>query len=258
MYRTLSLFLILLSLISCGTTTKVSDCSSTSEPVQNVVRNETCTALHDESQVSGLLWGNRNKFWPKGSTLRVRFLNGTAAQKSESWKRIQHVDNLIGLSFVQVDQNPSDIRILFNPSGGHWSYVGTDNRNISQNTHTMNLGFGTQTPSYEYDRVVIHELLHALGFLHEQQHPLADIPWDEPKVIDYYARTQGWSESHTRTQVLNNSKMTNNFEGSKYDPSSIMHYPVNPSLTKNGYSVGWNTKLSECDIIILQKVYGKN
>jgi hypothetical protein len=57
----------------------------------------------------------------------------------------------------------------------------------------MNYGWLlANTPDQEYSRVVLHEFGHALGAIHEHQHPAAGIPWDKPKVYEYYAR-QHWS-----------------------------------------------------------------
>lgn len=53
----------------------------------------------------------------------------------------------------------------------------------------MNYGWlYPDTPDQEYSRVVLHEFGHALGAIHEHQHPEAAIPWDKPKVYEYYAR----------------------------------------------------------------------
>ena len=45
----------------------------------------------------------------------------------------------------------------------------------------MNLGwfFNENDPdAEEYYRTTLHEFGHALGFLHELQHPFGSIPWD--------------------------------------------------------------------------------
>jgi len=52
----------------------------------------------------------------------------------------------------------------------------------------MNFGwFDDNTSDSEFSRTVIHEFGHALGMIHEHQHPLAAIPWDKDKVYTYYA-----------------------------------------------------------------------
>jgi hypothetical protein len=40
-----------------------------------------------------------------------------------------------------------------------------------------------------------------------------------------------------------------------YDPDSIMHYPVDPQLTFNNYTVGWNRELSDEDKQFIAVLY---
>jgi serralysin len=200
------------------------------------------------------IWAHPSKIWPaKNLPLKVRFLGGNNAQRSKAWARFQTIDSLCGVSFALVETGPSDIRVAFGNSG-HWSYLGTDCRGIPQNAATMNLQLTAWDDNTEWDRVTLHEICHALGCPHEHQHPAAGIPWNERKVIDYYARTQGWSEEETRDQVLDRYR-GNDFLGTEFDPCSIMCYPVDPSLTTNGFKVGWNVKFSENDIAFLKKIY---
>lgn len=226
-----------------------------------VVAQDTCVAIQTTTlnapAGASRIWGQRNNFWPQSSTLRVRFLEGTTRQKSEAWKRFAKVDTLVSLSFVQVTSGESEIRVRFALDKGHWSYVGLGNRTIPQNAETMNLAlsagvFGDNAA--EWDRVAIHEILHAIGVEHEHQHPKAGIPWKRDAVYAYYGSTQGWSRRQIDVQVLNRYT-GNQFRGTAFDASSIMQYPVPPTLTTNGFSVGWNDKLSPTDIAFLKLVY---
>jgi hypothetical protein len=66
--------------------------------------------------------------------------------------------------------------------------VGTDALSIPRSEPTMNFGWLTpESDDDEFSRVVTHEFGHALGAVHEHQNPAAEIPWDKPKVYDYYA-----------------------------------------------------------------------
>jgi serralysin len=200
------------------------------------------------------IWAHPSKLWKdKDMPLKVRFLGGNNSQRANAWRRFQQVDELCGVSFVIVESGPSDVRVAFGNSG-HWSYLGTDCRTIPQNAATMNLQLTGFDDAVEWNRVAWHEILHALGCPHEHQHPQAGIPWNEKKVIDYYAVTQGWSEDETRQQVLDRYR-GNDFLGTEPDPCSIMMYPIDKNLTTNGFSVGWNVKFSEKDIEFLRKIY---
>ncbi|MCB0059260.1 MAG: hypothetical protein KDE45_19610, partial [Caldilineaceae bacterium] len=99
----------------------------------------------------------------------------------------------------------------------------------------------------------LHEFGHALGLLHEHLSPVADIPWDEEKVIAYYRRTNGWNETYIRSNVLAippSDKFTD------FDTLSIMLYPVPRELTKGGYEIPWqNSELSETDKKFIAEIY---
>ncbi len=104
--------------------------------------------------------------------------------------------------------------------------------------------------------MVLHEAGHLLYLTHEHQHPEGGIPYNRPKVYEVYGGPpNNWSTEMVDRQVLNVlSKTTTNF--SRYDPTSIMHYPV-PSylLTDPSKAVGLNSRLSEVDKRFAGRVY---
>lgn len=201
-------------------------------------------------------WGQQSKFWPQKATLRIKFLSGTAKQKAEAWKRFQHVDALVNLSFVQVTEGPAEIRPRFDKGKGHWSYLGRDCLTVPSTAQTMNLELATGVfGSFgdEWDRVAVHEMLHAIGLSHEHQSPRSTgLVWNKSAVYSYYGQTQGWSKSQVDFQVLNRYSGSE-FRGTKYDKTSIMQYPIPQGLAN--IVVGWNTKLSATDIAFLKEVY---
>ena len=202
-------------------------------------------------------WDDDATLWPQKTKLRVLFIEGTDRQQAAAWKRFQKVDALINLSFELVKTGPAEIRVGFGPLG-HWSYVGKGCLAVPANQRTMNLQLDASIiggdPDNEWDRVAIHEVCHAVGLQHEHQHPQAHIPWNIPAVLSYYKQTQGWSEAQTRAQVLNPPKVKN-WSGTPFDATSIMEYPVPKFLTTNGFSVGWNARLSKQDIGFLKQLY---
>lgn len=125
------------------------------------------------------------KYWARGRTLKIEFLKHppefiTRPIMDAARKWLPHVN----LKFDFVTHGPSDIRIGLNDSL-NWSELGTDALLIAQGMPTMEFnahelyGPGVK-PLPELERIVLHEFGHALGAVHEHQHPDANIPWNEP------------------------------------------------------------------------------
>ena len=196
------------------------------------------------------------KLWKPGRTLRVRFLDNPhptvrakIEQYAHEWE--QHAN----IRFVFGNDSDAEIRITCTAGQGSWSYLGTDALTIPRGRATMNYGwFEPDTADDEFSRTVLHEFGHALGAIHEHQHPTGTIPWNREAVYRYYRRTQGWSQAQVNTQVFGkySTLITNS---SAYDPASIMHYPIPPELTQNGFTVGWNQRLSDQDKQFIRKMY---
>lgn len=229
------------------------------EQKQKVIKSESCTAIDYDRLFPERksIWGKKSLFWQPGSTLKVAFVDGTQAQRNLMWSRFETIQSICNIKFekVEIEQANSNIRVSFDHnSGGHWSYLGVQNNRIPKFQKTMNISLDSTDRGEEWDRVAQHEILHALGFHHELQHPYADIPWDREKVYAYYEKSQGWNRAQVDAQILNRAT-PDDFTGSEFDSFSIMAYPVSPELTKNGFSIGWNFKLSACDLETIRSIY---
>ena len=180
------------------------------------------------------------KLWIVGSTLRVRFLGGTTAQRSTARTQANWWTQHANLKFEFNDAPDAEIRISFDPNDGAWSYIGTDARSIPADQPTMNLGFldgGTAG----------HEFGHAIGLAHEHQNPAGGIQWNEAAVIKALAGPPNyWPEEQTRHNVL--EKYTaNQIRGTQFDPDSIMLYFFPADWTLNGIATKQNEVLSVTD-----------
>lgn len=180
------------------------------------------------------------KLWMNGSSLRVRFLGGSAAQKKKAMEQALRWTQHANLKFDFDGPPDSEIRVTFDPNDGAWSYVGTDNRGISLSEPTMNLGFldgGTAA----------HEFGHAIGLAHEHQNPAGGIEWNEARVIkDLSGPPNNWTPDMIRHNVLNKYKV-DQIRGTKFDPDSIMLYFFPGAWTKSGVGTKANDVLSALD-----------
>lgn len=199
-----------------------------------------------------------HKWWTPGQVLRIRFLDTEKTirdkirEYAEEWIQYAH------LQFQFVDSGTSEIRISTVPDGRSWSHVGRDALRIVQSQPTMNFGWlSTTTSKTEFRQVVLHEFGHALGAVHEHQLPTANIPWDEPKVYEYYKKNYGWDTDYVDANIFAKYN-TNQVNGSEYDPHSIMHYAVPNEITIGNFEIKWRTELSNRDKALVAARYPKS
>ncbi|MEO6037812.1 MAG: M12 family metallopeptidase, partial [Saprospiraceae bacterium] len=117
------------------------------------------------------------KYWTNGKTLRVGFISGSETARSRVRKYAQEWSQVANIQFLFVEKGETDLRVSFVPGLGSWSMIGTDASRIPQYKQTINFGWFGPIPESEYRANVLHEFGHALGLLHEHQHPQGGIPW---------------------------------------------------------------------------------
>lgn len=139
------------------------------------------------------------------------------------------------------------IRISFDPQQGAFSWVGKENANLQTvgvESATMNLGWldNVQLDGYagggNEGGVVLHEFGHMIGLMHEHQRSDAgsgEFEWaSDAEVMKFFTGPpNNWTPAMVRNNVLDKTPVTE-FNGSEYDPDSIMHYVLNCMSFKNG------------------------
>jgi Astacin (Peptidase family M12A) len=200
--------------------------------------------------------------WKPGDTITVSFLNtdfpdfGTIAahvrQDVKEWEQYANIHFRF-----QPYSSQTEVLIELAADGASWSTVGRSCvDNARQHEASMHYGwFNKNTSDEEFKRVILHEFGHTLGLCHEHQNPLGDIHWNKPAVYGYYCEKQQppWPVKQVDEEVF--SKLTNGVSNKKYDPQSIMHYPIPKEFTTDGFYVGWNVDLSAGDKSIVAELY---
>lgn len=209
-----------------------------------------------EADGSARLAIDTGRLWEPGQTLRVSFMDGHPAvhERVRFYARQWTEHANIHLDFCS--DPAAEIRVAFNADDGSWSYIGVDALDIASGQPTMNLGWLTpESDEAECARVVLHEFGHALGCIHEHQSPAAAIPWNEEAVYEFFG---GEPNCWSREEVYANIFLLyqhSHMRASVFDPLSIMLYAIPPELTQGGYTVGWNSALSEQDKLFIAEAY---
>ena len=194
------------------------------------------------------------KMWKAGKILKVRFLDGSKYVQKKVKKYAMEWQKFANISFEFGDFDNAEIRISFSGNGS-WSYVGTDALLINMSKPTMNFGWFTdETSEQEFSRTTLHEFGHALGCIHEHQHPGGGIPWDKEAVYRYYERTNGWNKSKVDHNIFTKYK-SKELTNSEYDSASIMHYAIPNELTIGDWESSWNTGFSDTDKQFIREAY---
>ncbi|OUM06263.1 zinc-dependent metalloprotease [Pseudomonas syringae] len=199
------------------------------------------------------------KYWARGRTLKILFqkhppatLTGPVIEAAKQW--LPHIN----LKFEFVTEGESDIRIGFNEHL-NWSAIGTDALLAAQDEATMEFNVkeiytADLKPAAELTRIVLHEFGHALGAVHEHQHPQANIPWDEPLLRTLLAQA-GLSDEEVNTNFLDRYEAAD-FHHSAYDRDSIMHFDIPNGLTLGDFEIiNVGKTLSKNDIEVMGAVY---
>lgn len=215
------------------------------------IARESKVAKFDTTKGRGL--ADNFFLWDVGQQIQVRFLNGTPEQQSRVMELARQWEQYANIKFMQVFSEPSNVRVEFSISDENYSLLGTNANQGDPAEHTMHLYSGLFADPIRLKRTVVHEFGHALGFMHEHSSPITGINWNKDTMYKFYAK-YGWDKEMVDAQVFKvyGERYTN---GTRYDPKSIMHYPIPAWQTTNGFSVSWNTDISEGDKELAAMLY---
>lgn len=254
---------VLFSFLFCGLIfygpTACMDHGKNPPVTQDTVKTDTvnwyCQSINIAPEKTDRAVGAKGKFWTTGQTIKVGWLPGVSAAQIASDKAcFAEWGKWVNLVFSYPATGPFDLRIAHQAGYGAWSYIGTDAKYVTTQTQpTINLGFsGINSRGLDY--VALHEIAHALGYLHEQQ-TLGGVCWNEANVIqDLSGPPNNWSEATIRFNVLtphNSATVISN----GFDPTSIMMYAIPARWTCNGVGFAGGKDITQQDISFAQARY---
>lgn len=190
-----------------------------------------CKTMAEIDSTRGL--ADQDALWTAGQPLSIGFLGGSPRLRDRVFETARRWTNGdeggANLSFQRSD-NPetADIRIAFDPDGGSWSHIGIYARRIDSDKPTMNLGRATEeTPDRDFASVVLHEFGHALGLLHEHNHPNAVLHWNKDAVYaDLMGPPNNWSKATIDFNVFESYSPMRQKMSEHADLVSIMIYTI--------------------------------
>lgn len=201
-----------------------------------------------------------SRYWGKqGVHLTVGFFDSPSdALKKRILFHMNAWSEYANVSFAET-AGDANVRISFDPNrrpGGYWSNLGTDILQVPLNTPTMHLqGFSNATNDVELRRVVRHETGHTLGCPHEHRRAQLVSRIDREKAIEYFKRTEGWSEAVVESQVLTPLENSALMATAQPDPQSIMCYALPADIMKDGISVPGGLDINNQDAQFICTIY---
>jgi hypothetical protein len=196
--------------------------------------------------------------WEQRSTLSACFMNGSEQAQDAVMTVFQEIIDLTNLKIRKTPCKRDAIRISFRHSG-FYSQVGKDLLLVDVGSPTMaleNLDLAVPLSPVNKGKVM-HEFMHALGALHEHQHPDSgceqEIRWDVIKT------KWGWSDQEMETNFR--AKVRSELiRTTAYDVDSLMHYQLEADLLKHGmkspcHTSYYRTALSDGDRKLLAGTY---
>lgn len=247
--------------------------SASKDPAVRLLTEAARVTPHAQQKTRGLIY---NLYvWRAPRQLTVCFMDGDSATRDmatramQRWRLAESTDNQMSFRFLpRTDGNEclgqnADIRISF-AGNRYWSAIGNDSRHASLLlSASMYLG-GLKAAQWSEnsDRVVIHETGHALGLLHEHQHPSRECsdPWDR----DWILANTAWNTAAEMEPEFRGLETSIGYDQSAYtfltyDRYSVMNYSFRKEAYKAGFyercATPFNASPSDQDFDSIREAY---
>lgn len=190
----------------------------------------------------------------------MRFLEGDALL----WQRVSNlVCGPLGWNacsatqfcFCQLSGCGSErqpVRITFQP-GSSWSHIGRYGETMIQTDASMNLAVTMQDSEHGFRYLVLHEFGHALGLLHEQEHPQG-LPWDYA-AFERWHLERGYDVERARVFWFQRVDPSCVVAG-PYNPFALMHYYAPPEWFRDGMARGGSHLITQPECAQVERWFG--